>query len=65
MGAISTEAIAGSLLEGKANPEGFVDGFGYLMLTGAGVSAVGSVVAFITIARPQPRGGGGRCRGGG
>ena len=53
MGAISAEVIAGSLLEGKANPEGFVDGFGYLMIVGAAVSVVGSIVAFSFIVRPQ------------
>lgn len=52
MGAISAEEIAGSLEEGQANPEGFVDGFGYLMYAGAGVAAVGAIVAFLTIVRP-------------
>jgi len=52
MGALSAEEIAGSLEEGQANPEGFVDGFGYLMLTGAGVAVAGAIVAVLTIVRP-------------
>ena len=52
MGAISAELVAAGLVEGKASPDAFVDGFGVLMLTGAGVAATGSVVAWITIARP-------------
>ena len=52
MGAISAELVAAGLVEGKASPDAFVDGFGVLMLTGAGVAAAGSVVAWSTIARP-------------
>ena len=52
MGAISAEVITASLLDGEANPEGFVNGFGWLMVTGAGVSALGALAAWTMIARP-------------
>jgi pSer/pThr/pTyr-binding forkhead associated (FHA) protein len=52
MGAISAEVITASLLDGEANPEGFVNGFGWLMVTGAGVSALGAIAAWTMIARP-------------
>jgi EmrB/QacA subfamily drug resistance transporter len=52
MGAISAEVITASLLDGEANPEGFVNGFGWLMVTGAVVSALGAVAAWTMIARP-------------
>jgi pSer/pThr/pTyr-binding forkhead associated (FHA) protein len=52
MGAISAQEISASLLDGQANPEGFVDGFGMLMVAGAGVSALGSLVAWFAIAKP-------------
>jgi EmrB/QacA subfamily drug resistance transporter len=52
MGAISAELVSAGLLEGKASPDAFVDGFGVLMLTGAGISVAGALVAWITIAQP-------------
>jgi EmrB/QacA subfamily drug resistance transporter len=52
LGAISAELVASGLLEGKASQDSFVDGFGVLMLTGAAVSVVGSLVAWVTVARP-------------
>jgi EmrB/QacA subfamily drug resistance transporter len=52
MGAISAEVISASLVEGKASPEGFVDGFGILMVVGGAVAVAGSIVAWVTIARP-------------
>jgi pSer/pThr/pTyr-binding forkhead associated (FHA) protein len=52
LGAISAELVASGLLEGKASQDSFVDGFGVLMITGAAVSVVGSLVAWVTVARP-------------
>jgi EmrB/QacA subfamily drug resistance transporter len=52
MGAISAQQISASLLDGQANPEGFVDGFGLLMFAGAGVTALGSIIAWVAIAKP-------------
>jgi EmrB/QacA subfamily drug resistance transporter len=52
MGAISAQEIFGSLTEGQASPEGFVDGFRLLMAAGAAVALAGSLVAFLTIVRP-------------
>ena len=52
LGVISAEEISKSLLEGQAGQEGFVDSFGYMMYTAAGMAVVGAVVAYAMIVRP-------------